>query len=264
MIEWKMKLWRSAGAAALVGIAASCGPTEEAKTDAKAEPAIAGASGEAAIGESGGEHGEAGVEASYAGLQGDQRTALKLQQLKGFFLIAERVAPTSVDDASIVLGQGVVEVYDTAPDQFGALNADAIRAAGDPAGASAAAYTAKLRAGETAIDSARNALTINHADLAVRMTDISAGLYQHVQQDDFIDPIEYQHSQGAALAAKDALVAGRANLRATNAAAYDEAIAELDRFIALWPTVTAGETVTPYANVLAQSSRVRLALSPFL
>ncbi len=46
-------------------------------------------------------------------LQGDQRTALKLQQLKGFFLIAERVAPTSVDDASIVLGQGVVEVGNT-------------------------------------------------------------------------------------------------------------------------------------------------------
>ena len=83
---------------------------------------------------------------------------------------------------------------------------------------------------------------------------------------DFIDPIEYQHSLGAALSARDVLVAGEASLRAKNARAYDEALAELNRFIEKWPSHGAPDAarVTPYRDVLASASRVRLALSPFL
>jgi hypothetical protein len=37
------------------------------------------------------------------------------------------------------------------------------------------------------------------------MVDIATGLYQGVVQEDFVDPIEYQHSMGAALAARNAV-----------------------------------------------------------
>src|SRR5690606_9981274 len=115
-----------------------------------------------------------------------------------------------------------------------------------------------------AIDTARAPLEADYVAIAARMSDIAAGLYQHVVQPDFVDPIEYQHSFGAALAARDALVAGEAALRAKNATAYANALAEADRLVALWPSTTPSETPAAYRDVLAATSRLRLALSPFL
>jgi hypothetical protein len=261
MIAWKLKLWRTAGAAALVGLSA-CGPSAAPVAEA---PAPAGASGEAAIGEGGGEHGEAGVAAAYAGLEGEARTGLRLQQLKGFLLIAERVNEGDrPEEAGVLVSQGVLEVYDTAADQFGALDAAKVRGAADGAGLTRQQMARKIHDATAAIDAARTPLALNHADLAARMIDLSTGLYQNVNQADFVDPIEYQHSLGAALSARDALVAGEDAMRRENPAAYDEAVAEVNRFIELWPQATAPETPAPYQNVVRQSSRVRLALSPFL
>ena len=68
-----------------------------------------------------------------------------------------------------------------------------------------------------------------------------------------VDPVEYQHAYGAALAARD--VARKAGLTA--------AVPELDRLVGLWPTVEAPEDaakLTPAGQVLAQASRVELAL----
>ncbi|MEJ0060155.1 MAG: hypothetical protein WDM79_11500 [Terricaulis sp.] len=261
MIAWKLKLWRSAGAAALVGLSA-CGPSPAPVAEA---PAPAGASGEAAIGESGGEHGEAGVSLAYAGVEGDARTGVRLQHLKGYLLIAERINEGDrPEDAGVLVSQGLLEVYDPAAAEFGALNADKVRGAADGAGLTRAQMARKIHEATAAIDSARAPLALNHADLAARMVDLSTGLYQSVNQADFVDPIEYQHSLGAALSARDALVAGEAALRRENPAAYDEAIGEINRLIELWPQATAPTTPTPYPDVLRQSSRVRLALSPFL
>ena len=61
-----------------------------------------------------------------------------------------------------------------------------------------------------------------------------------------------------------ALTFGILTLRAQNAASYDEAARELDRLIALYPASAAPTHPAPYRTVLAQGSRVRLALSPFL
>lgn len=261
MITWKYKLWQTAGAAAALSLAA-CGQAEApapAENEAPAPTAAGGEAGEAAIGESGGEHGEGGVATAYAGVSGDQLIALRLQHLKGFLLIAERVAADgAAPEAGVLVQQGLLEVYDPAADQFGALNVEPVRAAG------AAASAQSIDAGEAAINAARTGLTIDNAALAARMLDVSTGLYQHVIQADFVDPIEYQHSLGAALAARDALTAGQATLRAQNARAYDNALAEVTRFIELWPGATAPERPATYAQVLAASSRVRLALSPFL
>lgn len=267
MIAWKLKLWRGASAAALVGLAA-CGQAEQAKTDAAPEasaPAASGEAGEAAIGESGAEHGEAGVAAAYAGIAGDARTALRLQHLKGFLLIAQQTAEGDRPaDAAVLVQQGLLEVYDPAVDQFGGLDAAPLRATADGVELSRPAFAAQAQRGAAALDQVRSGLTFNHADIAARMVDLSTGLYQHVIGEDFIDPIEYQHSLGAALSARDVLVAGEEALRARDRRAYDEALEELNRFIALWPAPTAPETATPYRDVLAQSSRVRLALSPLL
>jgi hypothetical protein len=96
------------------------------------------------------------------------------------------------------------------------------------------------------------------------MVDISTGLYRGVVGPDYVDLVEYQHSLGAALAAREALVAGEGALRARNAARYEEALREMNRLIALWPQPTAPEQPTTNREVLAQASRVKLALSSFL
>lgn len=257
MISWKYKLWRNASAAALV---AACSQPAEAPPAAEthaAAPASGGEAGEAAIGEAGGEHGEAGVATAYAGLEGEARAALRLQHLKGFVLVAQQVgARGSADEATMLVQQGLLEVYEPAHDQFAALDVGPVRSAADDIGNAAAALAA--------LNTAQSRLDANQADVTARMLEIATGLYQHVVQDGFVDPIEYQHSLGAALAARDALATGRASLRGRDAVAYDEAQAELDRFVALWPAPSAPETPAAYPDVLRQASRVRLALSPFL
>jgi hypothetical protein len=256
MISWKYKLWRTAGAVTALGLAA-CGGEGGENGGPKGEAGESGGAASAPVAAAGGEHGEAGVANAYAGVEGAQRTALRLQHLKGFVLVAERVAGDAPGDAAVLVAQGLLEVYDPAAEQFGGLDAAALRAAG------AAGTPQNLRAATRALDAARPG-DADYAALAVSMIDIATGLYQHVDQEGAIDPIEYQHSLGAALSARDALSAGRQTLRARNARAYDEAITEIERFVTLWPAATAPERPTPYRELLAQSSRVRLALSPLL
>lgn len=277
MNGWTFKRWRTAGvAAAAVGLAAcggeggenagaggDLGEAGEASVSApQAEPAAPAAS------DGSGEQGEAGVVSAYAGLQGDQRTALRLQHLKGFVLAAERIAEAgNLESAAIVLQQGLLEVYNPAPSEFGALDVAVIRAAADPDTA-ASGLAQRLTAAEREIDRALAGLhDVDYAVLTARMVDIATGLYQGAMQPDFIDPVEYQHSMGAARSAQGALALGRASLRHRNARAYTEAEQELQRFEALWPTPEAPEQssqAASYQQVLAQSSRVRLALSPYL
>jgi hypothetical protein len=270
MGTFKFKLWRTVGVAAALSLAACGGEGGENGEGGAADAAAHGEAGEGEGGEggaapaaasAGGEAGEAGAASAYAGLSGDQLTALRLQHLKGFVLVAQRVAHGGAgEEATILVAQALLEVYDPAAAQFGALDVAPVRAAGEPGGNE----SARLSAAIAALDAARAPLNADYAGVAASMADISAGLYQGVVQPDFVDPIEYQHSLGAALAARDALVAGEATLRAQNGAAYTAALAELDRLIRLWPQTTAGETPSSYREVLAATSRVRLALSPFL
>lgn len=280
MIAWKLKLWRAAGAAAALSLAACGGEAGEAGEGGEAgetgEAAIGGEAGEAggeageaAIGESGGEHGEAGVASAYAGLSGDQRTALRIQHLRGFVIAAEGVigrgGDTDVVDAAVLVQQGLLEVYDPAANQFGALDIAPVRAAGDGMELSRAEMQQRLQAANAALDAGLAELNgVDYAQLTVRMIDIATGIYQHVVRPGFVDPIEYQHSHGAAQAAQQTLRFGETALRDADADAFSEAQSELDRFIGLWPSADAPENPARYQQVLAQSSRVRLALSPYL
>lgn len=264
----RRQYWRTAGLAAAALSLAACGGEGgeggasggdggEAGESGASAPAPSPATATAPAG-AGGEAGEAGAATAYAGLSGDQRTALRLQHLKGFVLAADRVAAAGQQpEAGVLVQQGVLEVYDAAPAEFGSLNVEIVRAAGDGA-------PAHVDAAEAEIDRAMAALAeVEDAELVARLVDISAGLYQHVIQTDYVDPIEYQHSMGAALAAQSLLQAGQADMSAEHGDAYRAATQEMTRYVGLWPQATAPETPTPYRDVLAGSSRIRLALYPY-
>lgn len=269
----KLKYWRTVGAVAVVGLAAACGG-EGGIGGAGGEGGEGGESGEAgeagvsapapspatatAPGGEGGPGGEAGAASAYAGVSGDQLTALRLQHLKGFLLAADRVAAAGqTAEAGILVEQGLLEVYDIAADQFGSLNVAIVRAAAD-------GTSAHIDAAEAEIDRAAATLAeVKDAEIVARLLDISTGLYQHVIQEDVVDPIEYQHSMGAALAAQAVLQAGQAELSAEDADAYRDASEQMTRFVGLWPQASAPEAPTPYREVLGASSRVRLALYPY-
>jgi hypothetical protein len=287
MIAWKFKHWRTLGvAASSLGLAA-CGEGGEAAGEGGAAggeageaaqgeaggatPAASGGeAGEAASGESGAEHGEAGVVSAYAGLSGDQLTALRIQHLRGFVMAAARVIDDSSGfqgepaEAAILVQQGLLEVYDPAADQFGSLDVTPLREAAAGTDMTRAQVVQRLRASEAELTRALGALDVDGAQLTVRMIDISTGLYQHVLVDGAADPIEYQHSMGAALAAQATLQQYQDELRTENRAAFSRATSELNRLVALWPSREPPRSPATYQQVLVQGSRVRLALSPYL
>jgi hypothetical protein len=284
MITLKLKHWRTLSVAtATLGLAA-CGEGGEAGGEGGqgeageaaqgegggATPASGGEAGEAAIGESGAEHGEAGVVSAYAGLSGDQLTALRIQHLRGFVMAAAKVVADRGSfsgepaDAAVLVQQGLLEVYDPAADQFGSLDVTKLREAAAGANFTRAEMVQRLRDAEEELTRAIGELDFDEAQLVVRMVDISTGLYQHVLVDGVADPIEYQHSMGAALSAQQAILLHQNELRRENLAAYSRATGELNRFVALWPSREPPEDPATYQQVLVQGSRVRLALSPYL
>jgi hypothetical protein len=292
MITRKLKHWRTLGVAATTLGLAACGEgggeaggegghgeAGEAQqgegggsAPATTAPAggEAGEAGEAARGESGGEHGEAGVVTAYAGLSGDQLTALRIQHLRGFVMAAAKIVEDRGSfsgepaDAAVLVQQGLLEVYDPAADQFGTLDVTALREAAAGTDFTRAQMMQRLRAAQEELTRAVGLLDYDDAQLVVRMIDISTGLYQHVLIDGVADPIEYQHSMGAALAAQQALLLGQDEMTRENRAAFSRATGEVNRFVALWPSREPPQNPATYQQVLAQSSRVRLALYPYL
>ena len=257
MRTFRPKLWTAVGAAALL---AACSPGGEAgegeggeKGEAGATAAAVGEAGEKAGGEGGG--GEAGAQGAYASVPAESRTALRLAHLKGFFLVAEEaLAAEGADAAAALAGQGMLEVYDPAADAFrrAGVNEAVLRAA------AAKGDAASLQAAIGALDAAGKRVGGDPAAVVSGLTDIAAGLYAGVVQDGAVDPIEYQHSRGAALAAKAEAANARDNGKVL------AATADLDQFLKLWPTVSAPEDparATPPGKVQAQASRIQLALS---
>ncbi|MDX2233719.1 MAG: hypothetical protein NW200_04400 [Hyphomonadaceae bacterium] len=272
MIELKAKLWRGVGLAVAVAAAglAACSPGGEGGEgggEAGEGAAVTGEAGETAGGESGGEGGgeaggeggEAGAAAAYAGLAPALRTQVRLQHLKGFLLVAQKeIEAGNLPEAGALVGQGVLEVHAPAPSDFGGLDIASANAA------SAALFDAKPE-GRAALTRAIADITARQdagdVEVVRRMLSIAGGLYALVLVDGGVDPIEYQHSLGAALAARDAFTRVEPALRARNAVRAQEARDQIDRLVALWPSTQAPETPAPTAQVAAQISRIELALS---
>ncbi len=268
MVARKLKLWRTAGAVAVLGLAA-CDKVQEAPaTDAPVAQAPAATAPDttapAASASAGGEAGEGGATTVYAGVQGDQLTALRIQHLRGFVMAAERMvadrAGGSVLDASVLVHQGLLEVYEASPDQFGTLNIAPLREAAGGAQFNRAQMQQRLRASEAALDAAMAPLRTDPADLTARLVDIATSLYPQGVN----DQTEYTHSMGAALAARNTLVLNQDAMRQQNLGAFSRSLAEVTRFTALYPEGPTPANPATYQQVLAQSSRVRLALSPYL
>lgn len=253
MTSFRPKLWTGVSAAIVLGaagLAACSGEGGEAGGEAKTA-AVAPAAGEGGEGGAeGGPGGEAGAQAAYVGVPAESRVALRLAHLKGFFLIAQK--QTDVNEASALAGQGMLEVFDAQPDAFRATGVDEAKLRAAASSGSAADLTAAL----AAIEAAQAKAGGDQAAVAKGMISIASGLYAGVVTADGVDPIEYQHSYGAAMAAKQAVEAA---VKAKPALA--PAQAEMAKFLALWPAVAAPKTPTPPAQVAGQAARVELSLS---
>lgn len=282
MLEFRPRLWASLGLVAALGagVAACGGEGGQGAGEAAAPAATAAAAsapgaaapsaGEAAAGEGGGESGagEAGASAAYAGIPEASRDALRVAQLTGFFEIARKVADAGDPAAAAILvDQGLLEVAQAFPQPFACCAGAELTAAYQ---ALSAAWTAGNPAAETAPLVARaealGAEAIGKAggapqDVVRGLLQIASGLYALVITPDGVDPIEYQHAQGAALAAKTVFETARPALEAADAGRTGDAAARLDVLLALFPSAAVPETPAPVAQVAASVSRAELALS---
>ena len=145
----------------------------------------------------------------------------------------------------------MLEVYDPAKADYDAagVDEDVLRRAAE------SGSTGALNAAISELDRAARQAGGNAADVVTGLLNISTGLYALVVTDDGVDPIEWQHSYGAALAAQQ--VAARDG-------ALRPAREEIDAFVANWSDVTAPTNpseATPPGELQAQASRIELSLS---
>ena len=252
MTTFRPKLWTGVSAAILLAAAAGCsGETGEAGDTSAAANTPAAAAGEGGEGgaEGGPGAGEAGAQSAYVSVPAESRLALRLAHLKGFLLVAQK-QPEGAEAAAALVGQGMAEVFDAQPDAFraGGVNEAVLRRAAETGSAT------DLNAAVATIEAAQAKAGGDPAAITKGLVNIATGLYSGVIVEGGVDTIEYQHSYGAALAAKQ--VADKSNDPRIAAAKAD-----LDKLIALWPAAVAPEKPTPVGQVSAQASRVELALS---
>jgi hypothetical protein len=278
MIELKPRMWTmmGLGAMALVGVSA-CQPGGEAGAAAgeggEAGPVAAtakpseGVTTPVAVPAVGGETGEAGAQDAYAGVPETSRLGLRIAHVTGFVLIAQKAYEAGqVDEASVLISQGLLEVY--AP-HAGELDAGAkgLKAAFEKIVASIDAKKPKAEtdaAFASAIKLAREAEVASGAapkDVINAMLSIGAGLYSGAVLPSGNDPIEYQHAQGAVLGAKAAFEVSKSKLAAKDSARTATLGKDVDAVVALFPTVTIPDTPASVAEVTGAASRAQLALS---
>jgi hypothetical protein len=248
MTTFRPKLW-TASVAILLAAAACSGEGGEAGEAGEAGPAAAVGEGGEGGAEGGAGAGEAGARSAYAAIPAESRVALRLAHLKGFLLIAQKQTD-GPEAAAALVGQGIAEVYDAQPGAFESAGLDVapLRKAAETGA------PADLAAALTAIDAAQAKVRGDSAAVVKGLVNITAGLYRGVIAEGAVDPIEYQHALGAALAAQQVAEASSdANVKAAKA--------DLDRLVAMFPAPSAPESPTPVGQLSAQASRVELALS---
>jgi hypothetical protein len=252
LTSFRPKLWTGVSAAILLSASLSAcgekGPADEAKLTNTPAPAV-GEGGEG--GAEGGAGGEAGAQQAYVGVPAESRVALRLAHLKGFFLIAQK-QKQGPDAAAALAGQGMLEVWDAQPDAFKSAGLDeaVLRKAAQSGVAS------DLAAAIAAIEAAQARAGGDPAAVTKGMLSIASGLYKGVVAPDGVDPIEYQHSLGAALSAQQTLDAA---IKAKDSRA--PAKADMAKLLSMWPSTEAPTSPTPPAQVEGQAARVELALS---
>lgn len=231
---------------------ATAGGEGEGEGAAPAPAPVQGGEGEGGEGEGGAAAGgERGAAAAYGAVPASSRPALRLAQLEGFFRVAKAAgAAQGAEAAAALAGQGLLEVYDPAKAEFASAGLDeaVLRRAAQTGQPTA------LDAAIQALQAAQNKAGGDPAAVARGLTSLSTGLYREATASG-LDPIEYQHAYGAALAAQ-ALAARESGL--------SRAKGDIDRLARLWPSPVAPEDAArapTIQQIQAQASRVELALS---
>jgi len=252
MIRLRPKHWTSVSAAVLISVTglSACAPKKEAAASSNPAEASQAPAGPVAAGGAG-EAGETGAHSAYSGIPADSLSALHIAHLRGFFLIAQ-AQKDGPDAAAILTSQGMIEAYDPSSAVFSAVGID--QAVLRKAATSGSA--ADLKAAIVALDAGLAKAGGDPKAVIRGLVEISSGLYKGVVVDGGVDPIEYQHSLGAALSAKAALAAA-----VKTHPQLAGATAPMDAFIALWPSLSAPEKPASHGQVLAQASRIELAIS---
>jgi len=253
MTSFRPKLWTGVSAAVLIstGALVACSPQSSAPKAVAESPAAPAVATSAAAMAGAGESGETGAVSAYSAIPADSANALHIAHLRGFVLIA-MAQKDGPEAAAVLVAQGMLEAYEKSPEPFKAAGIDEalLRKAADT-GASG-----DLKAALKSLDVGLAKAGGDRKAVIRGLLEISSGLYKGVVVDGGVDPIEYQHSLGAALSARAALV---------DAAKTDSSLAaakpEMDRFVALWPTPSAPEKPAAHGALLAQASRIELALS---
>ena len=253
-MAFRPKLWITLGAA--LALTAACSEQGQPGGEAGSGEGGASASGEGegrgGEGEGGGSAGvgEAGAAAGYAGVPEESLLALRIAHLNGFFLVAQRAQAVEGDaSAAALAGQGLAEVYDPAAAAFSGstLDAEVLRRAAQSGSA------ADLAAAVAALSAAQAAAGGDAGAIVGALSDISAGIYREVGVDGAVDPVEYQHALGAAMAAKATAEAGGLSA---------QTVSDVDTLVGMWRGVTApteASALTPAGQIQAQASRIRLA-----
>ena len=250
-MAFRPKLWLTLGAA--LTLTAAC--SEQGQPGGETGGESGGEGGAAAQGENEGGAGsagvgEAGAAAGYAGVPAESLLALRIAHLKGFFLVAQRAQAVDGDTSAAALaGQGLAEVYDPSAAAFADANLDAeiLRRAAQ------SGSEADLAAAVAALNTAQTAAGGDAGVIVGALSDIAAGIYGEVGVDGAVDPVEYQHALGAAMAAKATAEAGGLSA---------QTVSDVDALVGMWRGVTAPTEVselTPAGQVQAQASRIRLA-----
>lgn len=285
MIEFKPRMWTLMGvsAMALVGVTA-CRPDGEAgtKADVATPGAVAVASGAGGEGEgegaktaggavagasAGGESGEAGAATAYDSVPEAARLGLRVAHLSGFLHVGRKAFDAGqAEEASILISQGILEVYDP----HGAALAAAFPTLkpaylavtqaidqGKPKAEVTAAFNRAIQVTQATLSKSG----AGKADLLQGLLGIAAGLYSGVVTPEGNDPTEYQHAYGAVLATKATFDAGRGQLSAKNSERTMQLSRDMDGVLALFPAVTMPDTPAKVADMTAAVSRCQLALS---
>jgi hypothetical protein len=284
MIEFKPRLWTMMGlsAMALAGVSA-CGeagqPTANSGEGGSAATAKAGegeaakaavttatpvpAAGPAASGESG----EAGAQNAYADVPETSHLGLRIAHVTGFVLIAQKTYDAGqADEASVLIGQGLLEVYSPNAATLDA-GAKGLKAAFEKIVTAIDTKKPKAEVDAAfgdALKLARQAELASGAapkDVVGGMLSIGAGLYGLVIAPDGNDPIEYQHAQGAVLSAKAAFEANKATFSSQDDARTQTLGKDIDALLALFPAVSLPEKPASVADITGAASRAQLALS---
>ena len=215
----------------------------------------------------GGESGEAGAQNAYGAIPEGSRLGLRIAHVTGFLLMAQKTYGTGqTEEASVLISQGLLEVY--MPNAV-ELDKDAkgLKAAFENV---VAALDAKKPTDQVnaafgdAIKVARKAQAASGAapqDIIAGMLSIAAGLYSVVIAPNGNDPIEYQHAQGAALAALAAYDHTKSDLSNINANRTETLGRDLAVLLALFPDVSLPDSPASVAQVTGAASRAQLALS---